>query len=48
MMVYLLEFEGGPKGEGMPRDVFLIVLDFIMPSWDPLRKYDFTEHPLQT
>jgi len=48
MMVYLLEFEGRPKGEGMPRDVFLIVLDFIMPSWDPLRKHDFTEHPLQT
>lgn len=38
LMVYLLAMGGGPKGEGMPRDVFLLVLDFLMPSWDPLRR----------
>ena len=29
---------GGPKGEGMPRDVFRVVLDLVMPFWDPLRR----------
>jgi hypothetical protein len=34
---------GGPKGEGMPRDVFRVVMDFLMPAWDPLRRATGTE-----
>ena len=26
--------------EGMPRDVFRVVIDLLMPSWDPLRRKD--------
>ena len=37
---FFLGMEGGRKGEGMPRDVFLVVLEFLMPSWDPLRRKD--------
>jgi len=33
-----LEMEGGPEGEGMPRDVSRLVLDMLMPVWDPLRR----------
>ena len=29
---------GGPEGEGMPRDVFRLVLGLLMPTWDPLRR----------
>ena len=36
VMAFLLGMGGGPKGYGMPRDVFRVVLDFLMPSWDPL------------
>ena len=38
MVAFLLGMEGGPEGEGMPRDVFRVVLDLLMPSWDPLRR----------
>jgi hypothetical protein len=38
LVAFLLGVGGGSKGEGMPRDVFLLVLDFLMPSWDPLRR----------
>ena len=38
MVAFLLGMGGGPKGEGMPRDVFPVVLDLLMPSWDPLRR----------
>ena len=38
MVAFLLRMEGGPKGEGMPRDVFRVVLGLLMPSWDPLRR----------
>ena len=37
-MAFLLGVEGGLKNEGMPRDVFRVVLDFLMPPWDPLRR----------
>ena len=37
MMELLLGMGGGPKGAGMPRGTFREVLDFLMPSWDPLR-----------
>lgn len=37
MLTFLIRKDGGPKSEGMSRDVFRIVLDMLMPSWDPLR-----------
>jgi hypothetical protein len=37
MLGFLLGLEGGPVGEGMPRDVFVVVMDLMMPSWDPLQ-----------
>lgn len=33
-----LAFMCGVEREAMPRDVFRVVLDLLMPSWDPLRK----------
>lgn len=47
LVTFLLGMEGGPKGNGMPQDVFLIVMDYLMPFWDPLRKHDFTALPLR-
>ena len=32
-----LAFFVGMEGGGMPRDVFRVVLDLLMPPWDPLR-----------
>jgi hypothetical protein len=37
-LTFLLGLGGGPEGEGMPRDVFRVVLDMLMPRWDPLRR----------
>jgi len=37
---------GGPEGGGMPRDVFRVVLDLLMPTWDPLRKCGVVERLL--
>ena len=37
MVAFLFGMEGGPEGEGMPRDVFRVVLGLLMPSWNPLR-----------
>ena len=34
MLAFLVGMEGG----GMPRDVFRVVLDLVMPFWDPLRR----------
>ena len=31
----------------MPRDVFWVVLNLLMPIWDPLRKHDFAAQKLQ-
>jgi len=31
-------FMCGVGREGMPRDVFRVVMDLVMPSWDPLRR----------
>lgn len=36
---------GGPRGEGMPRDVFGVVMDMLMPSWDPLRRKNVSTEP---
>ena len=30
--------KGGPGNAGMPTDMFRLVLDMLMPSWDPLRR----------
>jgi hypothetical protein len=38
MLGFLLGMEGGSNGEGMPRDVFRVVMGFVMPKWDPLRR----------
>jgi len=45
MLAFLPGLKGGPAGEGMPRDVFRIVLDLLMPSWDPLRRKDSSAGP---
>lgn len=37
ILTFLLGMGGGPEDEGMPREVFRVVMDFMMPSWDPLR-----------
>jgi len=38
MLGFILGMNGGPKGEGMPCDVFRgVLMDFLMPVWDPLR-----------
>ena len=47
MLDFLLGMGGGPKGDGMPRDVFRAVLDLLMPAWDPLRKRGGAGLPLQ-
>ena len=33
-----LAFLCGVERAGMPRDVFRVVLDLVMPAWDPLRR----------
>lgn len=38
MLAFMCGIRGGPKGEGMPRDVFRVVLNMLMPTWDPLRR----------
>jgi hypothetical protein len=40
LIASLLGVEGGWENAGMPRDVFRVVLDLLMPSWDPLRRKD--------
>ena len=36
---FLVGLEGGPEGEGMPRDVFRgVFMELPMPVWDPLRR----------
>jgi len=47
MLDFLLGMGGGPKGDGMPRDVFRVVLDLLMPAWDPLRNRGGAGPPLQ-
>lgn len=37
-LAFVCGMSGGPEGEGMPRDVFRVVMDLLMPSWDPLRR----------
>lgn len=36
-MAFLVGMGVGPKGAGMERDVFRVVMDYVMPIWDPLR-----------
>lgn len=38
LMTFVLGMGGGPEGGGMPRDVFRVVLDLLMPKWDSLRR----------
>lgn len=38
MLAFVCGMGGGAEGEGMPRDVFRVVMDLLMPSWDPLRR----------
>jgi len=38
VVAFVLGMEGGPKSAGMPRDVFWVVMDLFMPTWDPLRR----------
>ena len=38
LLASLTGMEGGLDGGGMPREVFREVLEFLMPSWDPLRR----------
>ena len=47
VLAFLLGMEGEPEGDGMPRDVFRVVLDLLMPVWDPLRKRGRAGLPLQ-
>lgn len=47
LIVFLLGMGGGSRGEGMPRDVFLVLVDLVAPSWDPLRKRGGAGPPLQ-
>jgi hypothetical protein len=47
MLNFLLGIGGGPEGGGMPRDVFRVVLDLLMPAWDPLRKCGGAGAPVQ-
>jgi len=47
MLDFLLGMGGGPEGDGMPRDVFRVVVDLLMPAWDPLRNRGGAGPPLQ-
>lgn len=47
LVAFLIGMDGGPKGEGMPRDVFSVVLSCLMPSWDPLLRGDVAGPLLQ-
>lgn len=38
MIAFLLRMGGGPEGKDMPRGAFGVVLDLLMPRWDPLRR----------
>jgi len=38
LMAFILGVQGGPESTRMPRDVFRVVLDMLMPLWDPLRR----------
>lgn len=40
LLAFTLGMGGGPENAGMPRDVFRLVLDLLMPTWDPLRRMD--------
>jgi len=47
MLTFLLGMRGGSEGDGTPRDVFRVVLDLLMPVWDPLRKRGGAGPPVQ-
>ena len=47
-LAFVLGMKGGPGNAGVPRDIFLVVLDLLMPTWDPLRRRGaLTGPPLQ-
>jgi len=37
LFTFVIGLGGGPRAAGMPPEVFRIVMDHTMPSWDPLR-----------
>ena len=45
MLAFVFGMEGGPEDTGMPRDVFRVVLDVLMPTWDPLRRKNVRTQP---
>jgi hypothetical protein len=48
MLAFVFGMEGGPENMGMPRDVLRVVVDLLMPTWDPLRrKHDDAGQQLQ-
>jgi len=48
MLAFLFGMDGGPENMGMPRDVLRVVVDLLMPTWDPLRrKHDDAGQQLQ-
>lgn len=38
LLTFVLGMGGGPQGTGIPREVFRVVLDLLMPKWDSLRR----------
>lgn len=49
MLCFLFGMTGGPKGQGMPQDAFRdVLMDLLMPVWDPLRKGSGVGTPQQT
>lgn len=36
MLAFVAGMEGGPQGQGIPRDVFRVVLSMLTLPWDPL------------
>jgi hypothetical protein len=38
MLAFVTGMEGGPDGKGMSRELFLEVMKFLLPAWDPLRR----------
>ena len=47
LLAFVLGVEGGWENAGMPRNMFRVVLDLLMPSWDPLRRKNAGAAPAQ-
>ena len=46
LVAFVLGMNGGPGNAGMPWDIFGVVLDLLMPTWDPLRRKGALTGPL--